>query len=114
MSQFKGEGLEKEALLESCNGAWLSHPPSWGQYRGGVPLNLRPKIFPTEAGQTLQHLQGRAGEVQGSRLRVRQCQGEDQRSRQPLLFSSDEDLASHQVIADPSGEVLQNLHRHKW
>ena len=111
MGQFEGGGLEKEAPLESCKGAWLSRP-ALGQYRGGVPLNLHPKIFHTEAGQTLQHLQDRAGEVQKSRLRVPQCQDEDQTSRR-LLFPSDEDLASHQVIADPSGEALQNLRPHK-
>ena len=112
MGQFKGGGLEKEAPLEFYKGAWLNLP-ALGQHRGGVPMNQQSKIFPTEVRQTLQHLQGRAGEVQKSRLRVRQCPGEDQTSRR-LPFPSDEDLGSHQVIADPSGEVLQNLHPHKW
>ena len=110
LSSFKGEGLEKEAPLESCKGPWLSHP-ALGQFKGGVPLNLQPKIFPAEAQLSLQHLRDLAGEAQKS-LRVRQCQEGDQTSRR-LPFPSDEDLASHRLIADPSGEAPQNLHRHK-
>ena len=105
MYQCKGEALEKEAPLEFCKGAWFSHH----QYRGGLPLNLLPKIFLTE---TLQHVQDRALEAQKSKLPVRQCQGEVQTTRR-LLFPSDEDLENHQIKEDPSGEALQNLHHHK-
>ena len=82
---FIGEGLEKEAPLESYPGAWLTHP-ALGQFRGGVPLSLKPKTFPVEALQTLQHLQHRAAGEAQKRLQVRHCQGGDVQTSRRLLF----------------------------